>query len=124
MYGTLFCRTNVWSDHLLTERTDGIILESAAKDVEKEQLSPQESLWSDHYSKWPFEIALLNADKFFLKIISSAKKYLKACDRNATGVQGFLFCNNFKSNFQYVMKGAVTPVILPVAKAESYSSLF
>lgn len=93
LYGKLFC--NVWSDHLLIERADGIISESAAKDVEKEQLSTQESLWSDHYSKWPSEIAFLNADKFFLKIISSVKKYLKACDRNVTGVQGFLFCNNF-----------------------------
>lgn len=35
IYEILFC--NVWSDHLLTERADGIISESAAKDVEKDQ---------------------------------------------------------------------------------------
>lgn len=96
LYGTLFC--HILSDHLLTERADEIILESAAKDTEKEQ-HLHRSLWSGHYSKWPFETALLNADKFFLKIITHVKKYLKAHDRNDTGMQGFIFWNNFKSSF-------------------------
>lgn len=64
--------------------------------------SAQDGLWSDHFSKWPFERDLLNADKVFVKIMSSVKKYLKAHDRNATGMQGFLFYGNFKSSFQCV----------------------
>lgn len=62
---------------------------------------------------------------FCLKIMSSVKKYLKAHARNTTGIQCSSFCDHFQKVFRvYVIKGAITPTIILVQRAENYSSLF
>lgn len=82
-------------------------------------------MWSDHFSKWPFERDLLNADKVFVKIMSSVKKYLKLMIEMQQACKAFSFTVILKAVFSvYLMKGAVTPVILPSGRAENYSSLF